>query len=135
MEKITGKIQFLPFASGTKSESLRPFLVDKDGNTILVYKKNDNPFMNNYFNAFEGKSVCVSGEYSNNTFIVDSITENIVVSTSDESQTDDALFSKTEEAQPDEAQKDDIESNESKTDSSAAFENVFNNEENKEIGE
>ncbi|MCR4735120.1 MAG: hypothetical protein K5829_08975 [Treponema sp.] len=130
MEKKIGKIQFLPFASGTKSESLQPFLIDKDGNKIHVYKKDDNPFMNNYFNAFEGKSVCVSGEYSNNTFIIDSITEDIVVSTSDESQTDESFVSST-----DEAQTEDTDSDDSKTDSSADFENDFNNEENKEIGE
>ncbi len=89
MENLTGKIEFMLFAEGTKSESLQPFLIDKDGNKIRVYKKDDNPFMNNYFTAFEGKSVCVSGEHSNNTFIVDSITTDIADSPTVESATND----------------------------------------------
>lgn len=88
MENLTGKIEFMLFAEGTKSESLQPFLIDKDGKKIRVYKKDDNPFMNNYFTAFEGKSVCISGEYSNEIFIVDSITDDIVGSAIDEPQTD-----------------------------------------------
>lgn len=76
MEKLTGKIKFLPFAIETKSESLRPYLVDKDGNTIMVYKKNDNPFMNDYFTTWADKNVVLTGEYSDKTFIVDGVEEN-----------------------------------------------------------
>ncbi len=95
MENLTGKIEFMLFAEGTKSESLQPFLIDKDGKKIRVYKKDDNPFMNNYFTAFEGKSVCISGEYSNEIFIVDSITDEVetvdseIVSSSDPENSSD----------------------------------------------
>ena len=57
METLTGRIEFMLFAKATKGESLQSFLIDKNGNKIRVYKKNDNPFMNNYFTA-EGKSFC-----------------------------------------------------------------------------
>lgn len=73
--ELTGMIQFLPFATGTKSESFRPYLVDEAGNKTLVFKKNDNPFMNNFFTPLEGKTVCVTGEYSNNAFVVETVTE------------------------------------------------------------
>jgi hypothetical protein len=95
MENLTGKIEFMLFAEGTKSESLQPFLIDKNGKKIRIYKKNDNPFMNNYFTAFEGKSVCISGEYSNEIFIVDSITDEVeavdseIVSSSDPENSSD----------------------------------------------
>ena len=73
--ELTGIIQFLPFATGTKSESVRPYLVDESGNKTLIFKKNDNPFMNNFFTPLDGKTVCVMGEYSNNAFVVETVRE------------------------------------------------------------
>ena len=75
METLTGKIEYAPYASSSKSESTRPFLITDDGNKILLYKKNDNPFENKGFTAFEGKRVTVHGGLEKDTFVVSEISE------------------------------------------------------------
>jgi len=76
MEKLIGKIEYQTFAEGSKSESQRPFLATENGEKILLYKKNDNPFENTVFSDFEGKNVIVEGEIKENTFVVYEIRHN-----------------------------------------------------------
>ena len=68
--ELTGKIKFDSFAKETKSESKRPYLIMENGDKILLYKNNDNPFENKGFAEFENKKVLVSGEINDNTFVV-----------------------------------------------------------------
>lgn len=70
---LTGTVKYLPFAQGTKSESLRPYILLGKGSRILLYKKSDNPFENNFFASFDGQKVRVSGEIVNGTLEVDSV--------------------------------------------------------------
>lgn len=70
---LTGTVKYLPFAQGTKSESLRPYILLGKGSRILLYKKDDNPFENNFFAAFENQKVRITGEIVNGTFEVDSV--------------------------------------------------------------
>ena len=56
MTKLVGTIQNKTYAKGTKSESSRPYIVLENGGQILLYKKNDNPFENNFFSSYEGNS-------------------------------------------------------------------------------
>lgn len=73
--KFTGIVKYLPFAEGTKSESLRPYIILGKGSRILLYKKDDNPFENKFFKAFEGKKVNLEGELENGTLNVESVSE------------------------------------------------------------
>ena len=75
MANLIGKIQYKVFAQGTKSESKRPFICFENGTQILLYKKNDNPFENNFFSSYEGQKVLVEGELVNGTFVVENITQ------------------------------------------------------------
>ena len=61
----------------TKSESSRPYIVLENGGQILLYKKNDNPFENNFFSSYEGKKVVMEGELVNGTFVVENIIQQI----------------------------------------------------------
>lgn len=66
--KITleGVVQFLPFGTGSKSEGLRPYLVQDDGTKILLFKKQDNPFENRGLSGYQNQRVKVQGENINN---------------------------------------------------------------------
>ena len=75
MTKLVGTIQNKTYAKGTKSESSRPYIVLENGGQILLYKKNDNPFENNFFSRKEGKKVVIEGELVNGTFVVENITQ------------------------------------------------------------
>ncbi|MBQ0052471.1 MAG: hypothetical protein KBT11_10490 [Treponema sp.] len=75
MTKISGTIEYKTFAAGSKSESLKPFILLENGSQILLYKKNDNPFENKGFADFESKKVIVEGELVNGVFEVSSIAE------------------------------------------------------------
>lgn len=73
MQQLIGTVQFKTFGEGTKSESLRPYLCFENGTQILLYKKDDNPFENNAFAEYEGKSITVQGELVNGVFEVEEI--------------------------------------------------------------
>lgn len=75
MTKLTGVIEYKIFAEGTKSESLRPYIVLENGGRILLYKKGDNPFENKGFAGFEGKKIIAEGELVDGVFEVLSVTE------------------------------------------------------------
>ena len=49
----------------------------ENGGQILLYKKNDNPFENNFFSSYEGKKVVMEGELVNGTFVVENIIQQI----------------------------------------------------------
>lgn len=61
VEKLTGVVEFRPFAAGSKSESQQPFLVLEDGTSLRIKHINDNPFSNETLKKFEGKTVVVIG--------------------------------------------------------------------------
>ena len=71
--ELTVKIKFDNFAADSKSESKRPYLITANGEKILLYKKNDNPFENKGFTDFVDKEVILTGEFNENTFIVSEI--------------------------------------------------------------
>lgn len=71
--ELTGKIKLDTFAADSKSESKRPYLIKDNGEKILLYKKNDNPFENKGFTDFEDKEVVLTGEFNENTFIVSEV--------------------------------------------------------------
>lgn len=71
--ELTGKIKLDTFAADSKSESKRPFLIMNNGEKILLYKKNDNPFENKGFTDFEDKEVVLTGEFNDNTFLVSEV--------------------------------------------------------------
>lgn len=77
MTKLVGTIQNKTYAKGTKSESSRPYIFLENGDQILLYKKNDNPFENNFFSSYEGKKVVMEGELVNGTFVVENIIQQI----------------------------------------------------------
>lgn len=69
---LIGVVEYKLFAEGTKSESKRPFICLANGTQILLYKKNDNPFENNFFQKFEGMKVTITGDFVNGVFEADS---------------------------------------------------------------
>ena len=94
MANLIGKIQYKVFAQGTKSESKRPFICFENGTQILLYKKDDNPFENNFFSSYEGQKVLVEGELVNGTFVVENITQHFtenpkVSESSEETETEE----------------------------------------------
>lgn len=73
--KLRGTIVFLKANEGSKSEAEIPFLY-QDRNTPLqkVMLRDDNPFENKGFSAYDGKPVEVSGEIAlSGTFVVDEV--------------------------------------------------------------
>jgi len=54
---IEGYVLFLPFAVGSKSESIRPYVVDQKRNFYNIYMPKDNPFQNESIIAFH-KNYC-----------------------------------------------------------------------------
>ena len=66
-------VEYKLFAEGTKSESKRPFICLENGTQILLYKKNDNPFENNFFQKYEGMKVSINGDFVNGVFEADLI--------------------------------------------------------------
>ena len=74
--KLRGVVIFLKTNVGSKSETLVPFLYQgRDMPPQKILLKNDNPFENNGFALYDGKSVELSGSTAlSGTFIVDEIT-------------------------------------------------------------
>ena len=56
-----GYILFLPYAVGSKSESLRPILTMGAGSTASLHQKGDNPFENKSIQPYHGKYCEVTG--------------------------------------------------------------------------
>jgi hypothetical protein len=54
---VEGYVLFLPFAVGSKSESIRPYVVDQKRNFYNIYMPEDNPFQNESIIAFH-KNYC-----------------------------------------------------------------------------
>lgn len=79
--ELTGKIIYETFAAGSKSESARPYLETSDGNKILLYKKDDNPFENSSLAEFDGKNARITGEIKDGAFVAESV-EAVVSTTS-----------------------------------------------------
>lgn len=71
--RLEGVLRLLPFAPGSKSEGIRPFLVGDDGSRVLLYKKQDNPFENRGFHGVENQRVQVEGELRGGTFHVEQL--------------------------------------------------------------
>lgn len=102
---LTGTVKYLPFAQGSKSESLRPYILLGKGSRILLYKKSDNPFENNFFASFEGEKVRVSGEIVNGTLEADSVELLGSENTDETLKTSEAENQKSFEKGTEEAQK------------------------------
>lgn len=68
-----GLIRYKLINEGSKSESLKPFLCLANGNQILLYKKDDNPFENKSFKNYENKTVIIEGDFLEDIFIVEKI--------------------------------------------------------------
>lgn len=60
---LRGVIVFFDYATGSKSESVRPFLYKNAATKIRLFKKGDNPFKNESLLPFDGKMVEVSGAW------------------------------------------------------------------------
>ena len=73
--RLQGTIVFLKANEGSKSEALMPFLYQgRDVPLRKVMLRDDNPFENNGFYSYDGKTVKVSGENAlSGTFVVDEI--------------------------------------------------------------
>ncbi len=56
-----GYILFLPYAAGSKSESLRPILAMGAGTNASLHRKGDNPFENKSIQPYHGKYCEVTG--------------------------------------------------------------------------
>jgi hypothetical protein len=61
-KSLRGYILFQPFATGSKSESLRPAFVCGHGPTLTMFMEGDNPFENKLLRPFHGKYVEAIGE-------------------------------------------------------------------------
>lgn len=73
MEKREGIIIFLPYAKGTKSEGLKPYLYESKGSILQIWKNGDNPFQNDFLNAYDGKHVIIEGNMRNCVFEIENI--------------------------------------------------------------
>lgn len=70
-----GIIRFLPYASGSKSESERPYLEVEGEEAIRLHLEGDNPFSNDGLREFENADCKVEGKMDdvNDFFRVESI--------------------------------------------------------------
>ena len=59
---LMGYVLFQPFATGSKSESIRPAFVCGHGPTLTMFMDGDNPFENKLLRPFHGKYVEAIGE-------------------------------------------------------------------------
>jgi len=57
-----GYVLFQPFATGSKSQSIRPAFVCGHGPTLTMFMEGDNPFENKLLRPFHGKYVEAIGE-------------------------------------------------------------------------
>ena len=63
---MRGIVVFLESDTGTKSESLQPYLYLGGGELTRLFKKGDNPFENESIWPFDTMTVSVSGEQDKN---------------------------------------------------------------------
>ena len=70
----TGYVLFLPFAEGTKSASVRPFLVLADGKTYRMFVPGSNPFSNDPLRKLH-RTFCEVRGYFDNAKEVVTVTE------------------------------------------------------------
>lgn len=89
--RLEGEVQFLPFAFGSKSQGIRPFLVGEDGSKVLLYKEDDNPFENNGLRELNGQWVQVEGAFRGKTFCVEQVLSRDAVYSQNCSQEADLL--------------------------------------------
>ena len=74
---MKGIIRFLPYAQGSKSESVRPFLEAEGEEAVRLHLEGDNPFSNDGLRDFKDKECEVKGEMDegNDFFRVESVEE------------------------------------------------------------
>ena len=74
---LMGYVLFQPFATGSKSESIRPAFVCGHGPTLTMFMEGDNPFENKLLRPFHGKYVEAKGEvnFDKRNFRVNEIKE------------------------------------------------------------
>ena len=74
--EMKGTIVFLPYAVGSKSESLKPFLYINKDEVIRIMMKGDNPFENNSLISHDGHFVLIKGNYGmGNSFLIEEIVD------------------------------------------------------------
>jgi hypothetical protein len=73
---IEGHLLYLRHAAGSKSDSLRPYLVVSGDTTIRLHRKGANPFHEEEFRAYEGTRCTVRGHWDDQAkvFLVEEIT-------------------------------------------------------------
>ena len=59
---MKGIIRFRPYAQGSKSESVRPFLEVEGEEPLRLHLEGDNPFSNDGLRSFEDKECEVTGQ-------------------------------------------------------------------------
>ena len=99
-----GIIVFMLCDEKSKSECLQPFLYLGEGNFIRVWKKGDNPFENESFQAFDGKEVVLTGVLDEQddlcvTEIQESSTQLSAIATDDTDKNSDVGDKENEEMQ------------------------------------
>lgn len=75
-DSIEGHLLYLRHAAGSKSDSLRPYLVVSGDTTIRLHRKGANPFHEEEFRAYEGTRCTVRGHWDEQSkvFLVEEIT-------------------------------------------------------------
>lgn len=84
MTRLFGKIKYMMFAEGTKSECMAPYIFLENGSQIMLYKTGDNPFENKAFLSYKDKEISVEGELIDGVFEVENIIEEKEPSESEE---------------------------------------------------
>ena len=61
-----GIVVFIQTDTGSKSESVQPYLYQGNGEMVRLWKQGDNPFEQNALKPFDGKRVAITGETDEN---------------------------------------------------------------------
>jgi len=72
---IEGFLLYLRHAAGSKSDSLRPYLIVAADAMIRLHRKGDNPFQEEHFKPYEGAHCIVEGHWDEQAkvFMVENI--------------------------------------------------------------
>jgi hypothetical protein len=62
MKTRSGKVVKKKFGAGSKSDHMAYFLIADNGDEFVLRRRDANPFMDDFFEAFVGKQVQCKGE-------------------------------------------------------------------------